>query len=187
MDTREYIDATTIRGNAPHALKQALLDLISAGAKLNKARGTRGFEPEIASRIIWTEIAIVPKAEEPEKQEGRVVGEITVQGDMLNGYGTLHGACAALLIDNCSTMPIALLSLATTGKGDLGVSQSLNILYHAPAVPNDKLRIVSATITLGSRALSSRCEIWNVTQHRLVASAVHTKMIASAPRTSSKL
>lgn len=32
-------------------------------------------------------------------------------------------------------MPIALLNLATTGTGDLGVSQSLNILYHAPAVP----------------------------------------------------
>ncbi|KAF8138819.1 HotDog domain-containing protein [Boletus edulis] len=187
MDSRERIDASTIPGNAPQHLKQSLLDLISAEAKLNRARGTRGFEPEIASRIAWAEISIVPKAEEPERLEGRVVGEITVHDDMLNGRGTIHGACSALLIDNCSSMPIALLNLATTGKGDLGVSQSLHILYHAPAVTNDKLRIVSTSITLGSRVLSSRCEIWNVTKHRLVASGVHTKMVASVPNTSSKL
>lgn len=82
-------------------------------------------------------------------------------------------------------MPIALLGLATTGKGDLGVSLSLNILYHAPAVTfafsrhtlwylsaliryplarNDRLRIVSTTLSLGSRALSSRCEV-SVSSH----------------------
>lgn len=79
MDTREWIDASTIPGNAPHYLKQSLVDLISVEAKRNNARGTRGFEPEIASRIAWTDISIVPKAEEPERPEGRVVGEITVQ------------------------------------------------------------------------------------------------------------
>ncbi|KAF8841558.1 hypothetical protein BDN67DRAFT_901141 [Paxillus ammoniavirescens] len=101
----------------------------------------------------------------------------------------LHGAWSALLIDNCSTMPIALLSLATIGKGDLGVSQSINILFHAPAVSDvrDRLRIGSTTISLGSRTLSSRCEIWNVTHHRLVASGVHIKMSASDPRASSRL
>ncbi|KAN0097148.1 HotDog domain containing protein [Tylopilus felleus] len=187
MDTRLWMDASTIPGNASQSLKQSLVDLISVEAKLNKARGTRGFEPQIASRIEWTDISILPKPDEPLKLEGRVVGEITVQEDMLNGRGTIHGACSALLIDNCSSMPIALLNLATTGTGDLGVSQSLNILYHAPAVPNDRLRIISTTIALGSRVLSARCEIWNVTEHRLVASGVHTKMIASVPSTSSKL
>ena len=122
MDTREWIDASTIRGNAPQALKQSLVDLISAEAKLNKARGTRGFEPEIASRIVWTEFSIMPKTEEPERLEGRVVGEITVKEgtvpvsssrlvcslfpspctDMLNRLGIIHGACAALLIDKCA-------------------------------------------------------------------------------------
>ncbi|KAG8214304.1 hypothetical protein J3R82DRAFT_7404 [Butyriboletus roseoflavus] len=101
MDTREWIDASTISGSAPQELKQSLLDLICAQAKLNKARGTRGFEPEIASRVAWTEISVVPKAEEPERPEGRVVGEITVEEDMLNGNGTMHGACSALLIDKC--------------------------------------------------------------------------------------
>jgi len=69
----------------------------------------------------------------------------------------------------------------------------------------DKLRIVSTTLTLGSRALSARCEvrfllalwlhqliylaskIWNVTRHRLMASAVHIKMDSSESKLSVKL
>ncbi|KAH0840210.1 hypothetical protein J3R83DRAFT_1212 [Lanmaoa asiatica] len=120
MDTREWIDASTIGGNASQELKQSLVDLMSTEAKRNRARGTRGFEPEITSRVAWTEFSIVPKAEEPERPEGRVVGEITVQEgavpvpnlffffvsqtallDMLNGARTIHGACSALLIDKC--------------------------------------------------------------------------------------
>ncbi|KIK89786.1 hypothetical protein PAXRUDRAFT_831778 [Paxillus rubicundulus Ve08.2h10] len=108
--------------------------------------------------------------EEGKKLEGRVVFETTVEDDMLNGNGTLHGACSALLIDNCSTMPIALLNLATTGKADLGISQSIHILFHAPAMSGDRLRI-----------------IWNVSHHRLVASGIHTKMSASNLRPSSRL
>lgn len=79
MDTRLWMDASTIPGNASQSLKQSLVDLISVEAKLNKARGTRGFEPQIASRIEWTDISILPKPDEPLKLEGRVVGEITVQ------------------------------------------------------------------------------------------------------------
>ncbi|KAF9226814.1 hypothetical protein BS17DRAFT_776168 [Gyrodon lividus] len=187
MDTREWVDIAAIGGNASQELKQSVVDLVTAAAKSNRAKGLRGFEPGIASRVEWTEISVSQKAEEPEKLEGRVVFEITVEDDMLNGGGTLHGACSALLIDNCSTMPIALLSIATTGKADLGVSQSLNILLHAPAVTGDRLRIVSTTMTLGNRTMSARCEIWNVTHHRLVASGVHTKMCASNPKVSSKL
>ena len=62
-----------------HPRKQSLVDLISAEAKLKKARGTREFEPEIASRIVWTDFSIVPKTEEPERLEGRVASEITAQ------------------------------------------------------------------------------------------------------------
>ncbi|KAF9236188.1 HotDog domain-containing protein [Melanogaster broomeanus] len=187
MDTKEWIDVAAIGGNASIELKQSLADHVIAIAKVNKARGIRGFEPVIYSRIEYKEVSVLQKAEEPEKLEGRVVCEMTVENDMLNGRGTLHGACSALLIDNCSAMPIALLSLVTTGKAELGVSQSMNVLYHAPAMTGDRLRIVSTTITLGSRTLTARCEIWNITEHRLVASGVHTKMTATEPTVSSKL
>ncbi|KAF8841562.1 hypothetical protein BDN67DRAFT_1010497 [Paxillus ammoniavirescens] len=187
MDTRAWVDAAAIGGNASKELKQSLLDIVIAAAKGIKARGIRGFEPDIITRLEWTEVSVLKNAEEPKKLEGRVVLETTVEGDMLNIQGTLHGACSALLIDSCSMMPIALLDLVTTGKADLGATQSIYILFHGPAMIGDRLRIVSTTITLGGRVQSSRCEIWNITHHRLVASGIHTKMPASDAKTSSKL
>lgn len=102
MDTREWIDASTIPGNASQALKQSLVDLVSAEAKRNKARGTRGFEPEIASRIAWTEISIIPKAEEPEKAEGRVVGEITVTEGVVVYVARVSSVSRLLMYAGCS-------------------------------------------------------------------------------------
>jgi hypothetical protein len=70
----------------------------------------------------------------------------------------MHGGCSAFLIDqsvlpiiihrtvdmltschtllcSCSTLAIMLLDKSMGGPGRLGVSQSLNITYHAPALP----------------------------------------------------
>ncbi|KAF8839812.1 hypothetical protein BDN67DRAFT_708254 [Paxillus ammoniavirescens] len=187
MDTKEWIDAAAIGGNASKQLKQSLLDIVTAMAKGIKARGFRGFEPDIVSRLEWTEVSVLKNPEEPTKLEGRVVLEITVEDDMLNEHDTLHGAFSALLIGRCSVIPIALLGLATTGKPNLGVSQSLNMQFHAPAMIGDRLRIVNTTISLGNRVQSSRGEIWNITHHRLVASGIHTKMSASEAKVSSRL
>ncbi|KIJ20498.1 hypothetical protein PAXINDRAFT_68717, partial [Paxillus involutus ATCC 200175] len=187
MDTREWVDTAAIGGNASKELKQSLFDIVIAAAKSIKVRGIRGFEPDIITRLEWTEVSVLKNAEEPKKLEGRVVSETTVEDDMLNIRGTLHGACSALLIDSCSMMPTALLGLVTTGRADLGATQSMNILFHGPAMIGDRLRIVSTTISLGGRAQSSRCEIWNITHHRLVASGIHTRMSASGVKASSKL
>ncbi|KAH7887419.1 hypothetical protein F5I97DRAFT_826612 [Phlebopus sp. FC_14] len=207
MDTRDWTDISLIGGNTSTQLKQSLIDLVSQEAKEARAKGIRGYEPEIASRLVWKEVSILQKAEEPERLEGRVVFETTVQDgkssssifwsprtslrdltrfyvalDMLNTGGILHGACSAMFIGSCTGLPLALLSLATTGKAELGVSLSINVVYHAPARLGDKLRIVATTMSLGSRALSCRCEIWDVGHHRLVASGVHTKMTVSPPK-----
>ncbi|KIK95324.1 hypothetical protein PAXRUDRAFT_390459 [Paxillus rubicundulus Ve08.2h10] len=187
MDTREWVDTAAIGGNASEELKQSLFDIVIAAAKSIKVRGIRGFEPEIVTRLEWTDVSVLKNAEEPKKVEGRVVCETTVEDDMLNIRGTLHGACSALLIDSCSMMPTALLGLVTTGRADLGATQSMTILFHGPAMIGDRLRIVSTTISLGGRAQSSRCEIWNVTHHRLVASGVHTRMSASSAKAFSRL
>ncbi|KAF8841563.1 hypothetical protein BDN67DRAFT_966983 [Paxillus ammoniavirescens] len=187
MDTREWIDAAAIGGNASKELKQSLLDIAIAMAKTIKARGMRGFQPDIVSRLEWTEVSVLQNAEEPKKLEGRVVLETNVEDDMLSEHGTLHGAFTALLVARFSMMPTALLGLATTGKANVGVSQSMNILFHAPAMIGDRLRIVNTTISHGARVQSCRCEIWNVTHHRLVASGIHTKMSASDAKVSSRL
>ncbi|KAK6971335.1 hypothetical protein R3P38DRAFT_3242698 [Favolaschia claudopus] len=39
------------------------------------------------------------------------------------------------------------------------VSQSLNVVFHAPAALGETLRIVNTTLTVGSRAMSARTEV----------------------------
>ncbi|KAJ7173076.1 HotDog domain-containing protein [Mycena crocata] len=125
------------------------------------------FGASIVERLLITHASVEQKPEEPSKQEGRVVCELTVTEEMLNGAGTIHGGCSALIIDVGSSL--ALMAL-TRG---MHVSQSLNIVYHSPAA---LLRIINTTMTVGARAMSVRTEIWNTTHHRMVASAVHVKM-----------
>ncbi|KIM57938.1 hypothetical protein SCLCIDRAFT_16861 [Scleroderma citrinum Foug A] len=180
MDAKERVNVSLIGGNASIDLKRSFFDIFYE--QLASPKGAKGFESEIASRIIWKEMSLLEVAEEPEKLEGRTVFEITVEDDMVNPAGALHGGCSALLINSCSTMPIALLSLATTGRAEFGASQSLSIVYHSPAMLGDRLRIVGATLSVGSRILSSRCEIWNAAKHRLVATGVHIKMPASVSK-----
>jgi len=193
MSPTSDIDVSKVEGNASPEIKRLVLDgLQYQGTKQfspSTGKQLRVFETELVSRLHLTEVSVLPKAEEPQKFEARVVYEVIADEYMANSNGHLHGGCTAMLIDNCSSIPIYVLMLATSTidiRGG-GVSQSLNIVYHSPALMGDKLRIVSTTLTVGNRALSSRCEIWNTTRHRLVASAVHIKMVPSEPKASAKL
>jgi acyl-coenzyme A thioesterase 13 len=82
MDTREWVDTAAIGGNASKELKQSLFDIVIAAAKSIKVRGIRGFEPDIITRLEWTEVSVLKNAEEPKKLEGRVVSETTVEDGM---------------------------------------------------------------------------------------------------------
>ncbi|KAG6334335.1 hypothetical protein ID866_4759 [Astraeus odoratus] len=99
MDNRESVDVSLIGGNASTELKKTFFDVLCGRAKTVNAAGIRGFEYEIASRVVWKEMSVVNKADEPEKLEGRTVFEITVEDDMVNPLGALHGGCSGLLID----------------------------------------------------------------------------------------
>ncbi|KAF7320903.1 4HBT domain-containing protein [Mycena chlorophos] len=157
-----------IAGNAPTSMKELFSDL---PAFMGQRRGGKpAFGHDIIAQMKVTHASVDPKAEEPSKKEGRVVVELPVIPSMLNGGGNVHGGCAAFLIDLCSTLSLLLLDPSLT------VSQSLNVVYHSPATLGETLRIVNTTLTVGSRALSARTEIWNATKHRLVASGVHIKM-----------
>ncbi|KAJ6468961.1 HotDog domain-containing protein [Mycena vulgaris] len=163
-----------ISGNVAEEMKAALSDLPTTF-------GTRSFDKPIFGDSIFkrmqvTHASVNNKAEEPLKKEGRVVCELVVTEDMLNGGGNVHGGCSAFLIDMCSTLSLIVFN------GGPSVSQSLNIVYHSPAGLGEKLRIVNTTMTVGARAMSARTEIWNDTHHRLVASGVHIKMQPSAPK-----
>ncbi|KAJ7147375.1 HotDog domain-containing protein [Mycena filopes] len=155
-------------GNIAPGMKDALTHLPDLFGMRQAKRP--GFGNSIISALVVTEASVLPKAEEPLKEEGRVVCEITVTEDMLNGGGNIHGGCSAFLIDVCSTLSLMVY------KPGMHVSQSLNIVYHSPATLGEKLRIVNTSMTIGARAMSARTEIWNDTKHRLVASGVHIKM-----------
>lgn len=179
--TENSIDTSEVKGNASPEIKLALLTSLVQRRHATRSTGKpfRGFEAEFTSRMQLAEASVLPKTEESGKLEGRAVFEIIVDKDMLNEGGTMHGGCLAMMIDLCSVTSIYVLSASTGAHGVFGVQQSLNIMFHSPAVLGDKLHIVNTTLTIGSRARSGRCEVWNITQHRLVASAVCTNMVPS--------
>lgn len=108
------VDISTISGNAPPAVKKAVANPRARVTTSDHAG--RRFADSVGGRLRVTEVSINQKAEEPEKLEGRVVCDLTVEEgssiarsasyplinddvDMLNGGGTVHGGCSAYLID----------------------------------------------------------------------------------------
>ncbi|KAI9574329.1 hypothetical protein HD554DRAFT_1989914, partial [Boletus coccyginus] len=139
---------------------------------------TDGFGARTTQGLDIVEVSIVPNVDEPTRRVTRVVLEVTVTEDMLNSSGKMHGACTAHLVDVCTTLSIAAMSLANGGEGSAGRSQAINVIYHAPA--SLQLRLINTSTTIGARVWNARIEIWDVTHHRLVASATHVKMEASS-------
>ncbi|KII94715.1 hypothetical protein PLICRDRAFT_33528 [Plicaturopsis crispa FD-325 SS-3] len=179
----EKVDATKIPGNATLPVKEHI------ARTLDYARaGESGFALSILKRLEVIDISIVPKAGEPSMRESRVIFELDVTEDMANSNDYIHGGCSAYLIDVCSTMAghAFAKSIAGDDVSPSTVSQAIELVYHAPALLGDRLRVVNSTITAGGRSLSARSEIWNATRHRLVTTGVHL-MTQSSPHMSAKL
>ncbi|KAI6135567.1 HotDog domain-containing protein [Pisolithus croceorrhizus] len=160
-----------VTGNASRATKALwLLHVCSTGG---------GFGVRTGKSLKLVEISILPKADEPKRQEARVVLEMPVTEDMLNLGGNVHGACITYLIDICSTLPIIALLHAQGGSGDPGVSQQIDTIFHAPASLGDELKLITTSTTVGGRTTSARIDLWDTTHRRLVASGTQGKMEAS--------
>ncbi|EPQ58890.1 hypothetical protein GLOTRDRAFT_125213 [Gloeophyllum trabeum ATCC 11539] len=122
---------------------------------------------------------------EAKTKEAVVVVEITVDKDMSNPYGTLHGACAAYLVDLCTSMPLIALGIAIGIDGS-GMSQAMDIVYHSAAPVGARLRVVATTLTIAGRIMAARCEIRNKKSGALLVSATHTKVNPYAKKASEK-
>jgi len=133
---------------------------------------------KIIRNLNVTEMSLLQKEEELGKLEAKMVFETRVDTDMLNDGENMHGGCSAFLIDFCSSITLSLL-LAHFHRTPYQVSQTLNVVYHAPARVGAKIRIVNRTITMGRRIMSARTEVYDADHSRLVASGVHTKMAPS--------
>jgi len=62
----------------------------------------------------------------------------------------------------------------------------MDLVYHAPAPPGAKLRIVNTAIAVGARIMSARSEIWDDTAKRLCVTGIHVKMEPSVPKNKPK-
>ncbi|KAF8830943.1 hypothetical protein F5051DRAFT_409095 [Lentinula edodes] len=122
------------------------------------------------------------EAEKAKKSAETVtICEIDVTKDMCNIYGTLHGGCAAYIIDLCSSTSIVCYGLYT-GTDGTGVSSSMNIHWHKPITLGKKLKVVSNTIFVDGLIRNARSELRDQQTNQLYVSAVHST-IAGGSRT----
>ncbi|KAF8963498.1 HotDog domain-containing protein [Flammula alnicola] len=133
------------------------------------------FGYKVGKAVRFTEVNVNRKLERQGRLEATTIAELEVTKHMLNGAGMLHGGCVAYLIDNCCSTPLVVLGLIQSVNG-VGVTQSMNVLFHSPAPPGTRLQIVSMSIALGGRVMSARCEILDKHSGRMIASAFVSKM-----------
>ncbi|KAF5363618.1 hypothetical protein D9756_000113 [Leucocoprinus leucothites] len=175
------ISPDRIKGNASDGAKELLSNPAAFFQGRQELRTLPVFGDDINRRVVVTEANI--KAGPRSHCIALLVAEYLI--DMTNGGGGIHGGCLAFLVDCLTTLALVAYSLDVDDQFFAGVSQNINVTYHSPAAAGDKLRIVNYTVAGGARAKTARCEIWNATHHRIVASGSHIKMNPSQP--SSKL
>ncbi|KAJ4478426.1 hypothetical protein J3R30DRAFT_2898811 [Lentinula aciculospora] len=145
----------------------------SFGAEIGKdikLTSANVFLPDELEGKSEAEVAKAKKSAETE-----TVCEIDVTKDMCNIYGTLHGGCAAYIIDLCSSTSIVCYGLYTGADGT-GVSSSMNIHWHRPITLGKKLKIVSNTVFVDGLIRNARSELRDRQTDRLYVSAVHSTM-----------
>ncbi|KAJ6509105.1 hypothetical protein DFH09DRAFT_274911 [Mycena vulgaris] len=150
-----HIDATQIRGNIPDAEKQVnanVLAYFTTGSGVSPIP----FASEIGGRLKIVELNVWDG--KTGGAEGEVVLEIQVTESMCNVYGTMHGGCAAYILDPATVAATVLLGLAK-GFDGTGVSQSMNVYWHHPAPLGATLTITTRSVFADGRARLSRCEV----------------------------
>ncbi|KAL4076376.1 hypothetical protein J3A83DRAFT_2194478 [Scleroderma citrinum] len=175
LESLPPISTHNIPGNASTATKGRVATWLYA-------LSNTGFGTRTTKALKLVDVSILPKVDEPLRQEARVVLEMTVTDEMLDLGGKLHEACITHLVDICSTFPVVALSHAQGGAGSPGVSQNINTVFHAATGLGDKLKLVTTSKTVGPHVSSAQIDIWDTTHHRLVASATQVKMEGSASK-----
>ncbi|KAF8806194.1 hypothetical protein BYT27DRAFT_7191508 [Phlegmacium glaucopus] len=165
-----------ITGNAPIEIKELPIKWLTLFRKKGK-----GFAGSVVSRVKVTDVSILPNTADPSRLEGKVTCEIDVTPDMCNEHGVLAQGCLVTLLDEGTNISMAVAS-AAEGRGQPGgVSQTINIALHEPAVAGVKLCLVHTSIASDSQMNSARSEIWDATNGRLVASGTQLSMPPSIP------
>ncbi|KAK7042104.1 4HBT domain-containing protein [Favolaschia claudopus] len=175
------VDVSAISGNVPDYAKQLVCNVFHSYGVGEPDQF--GYAVGRATRFV--DMSVEHGSERAGRMEGTTVAEVAVAKHMLNGAGMLHGGCVTYLIDNCASTPLVLLGIMS-GQNGVGVTQGMNVLFHAPAPVGTILRIISSSISMGSRVMSARCEIVDKASGRVVASAFLNKM-QPVPSSTSRL
>ncbi|KAJ7445884.1 HotDog domain-containing protein [Mycena latifolia] len=171
-----FVDASKIRGNIPDAEKlvnAAVLAHFTGGSPL--ARVQTPFSSEAGRRLRI--VALNVWDEKTGGVESEMVVEVEVTESMCNVYGTMHGGCAATLLDSTTAAAMVLLGLAK-GFDGTGVSQSMNVYWHHPAPLGTTLIITTRSVFADGRARLARCEMRDKASGSLVVSGAHALLNA---------
>ncbi|KAF7360040.1 hypothetical protein MVEN_00731800 [Mycena venus] len=170
-----------IQGNAPRNVKEMTvkwLNIYHAPPKCFAGSATRG--------TTVTEVSLDPNPLE----DGRIltlVTETDVTEEMLDGRDKVSNAFIITIIDECVSSAVTSLDYAEGGPGLSGVSLSLDTVFHNPAERGAKLRFVNTTLAAVGGTTSCRCQVWDLTRRRLVATATFVGMNSSVPKSPARL
>ncbi|KAJ7186043.1 hypothetical protein C8R46DRAFT_881622 [Mycena filopes] len=146
------VNVKQIPGNISDLEKQINANVFAYFATGSGVSPFPPFGTEIGRRLRIVELNVWEDA------EGEVVVEIEVTQSMCNVYGTMQGACAVLILDVCTVSAMVLLGRAK-GFDGTGVSQSMNIHWHHPALLGRTLTVTTRSVFADGRARLARCEV----------------------------
>lgn len=99
---------------------------------------------------------------------------LTVTPEMQNTLGSLHGGCAATIIDNLTSTIL----MATSRPGMFqygGISRNLNVTYLRPLPLNVELRLICEVVQMGRRLALVKAEMRRVDDNSLCVVGDHQK------------
>ncbi|KAJ7614324.1 HotDog domain-containing protein [Roridomyces roridus] len=167
-----HIDAKKIRGNVSDEAKQLSANTFAYFTTGSGLSTNVPFASEIGGRLRVVE-ANVRHDDRTGDAEAEIIVEIEVTESMCNVYGTMHGGCAAFMLDP-STVSSAILLGLVKGFDGSGVSQNMNVHWHHPAPLGTTLVITARSVFADGRARLSRCEMRDKSSGKLVVSGTHT-------------
>nr|GAT56049.1 predicted protein [Mycena chlorophos] len=123
------VDAAHVEGNLPAADKALITSILTFFI-------TGGATPGAFARSVGKRTKVVRMNISEDKETAEVMLEVEVTPEMCNAFGTLHGACAAFLVDHATLGTFVLLG-RVKGFDGVGMTTTMNLHWHTPATAVD--------------------------------------------------
>ncbi|KAJ7050097.1 hypothetical protein C8F01DRAFT_1179881, partial [Mycena amicta] len=159
--------ASQIRGNTTLSEKELIAGIFSFFIKGGIMENA--FGKSIGERVKMVEMNL---EEDAAGQGARTNGtwEVEVTQDMCNAFGTMHGACAAFLLDHATLGTLVFLGRAR-GFDGVGMTTTMNLNWHTPAQVGDVISIYAESVFVdkgGRGTRVARCQILEKSSGRLI-------------------